>query len=180
VWANADAQENRISLPHVLSAAQEYLANSNVATSRYYLTTVEKKFRVTTSTRLGKDHAEEFYELWWVSAEQQRSRHLGLRIPPNGAIQRLSSPASAARLKEFAGTPRITLEKALRLSEAYAFEHSLATSTHYLHSANLVSKGRSAQEIYWCIRLRDGSGREEDDILLAVRMDGTVEQLYLT
>jgi len=177
---NVSAQESAISLPHLLSTAQEYFAKSNVAASRYYLTVVEKKSRVTASARSGNDRAEEYYELWWVSAEKQRRRYLGLRVPSNGKIQQLPPSASLPRIKDIVSAPKIPLEKALRLSEAYALEHALASCTHYLHSASLVSAGRSTRDIYWCVRLRDGRGTEENDILIVVRMDGTVEQLHLT
>jgi hypothetical protein len=180
IRANVNAQERAIALPHILSAAQEYLAKSNVAASRYFLTSVEKKTRVTASARPAKGRAEEYYELWWASADKQRSRYLGLRVPSNGKIQRLLSSALLPRSRGNVGRPKISLRKALRLSEAYAFDHSLVTSAHYLHSAGLVTAGRSLRDIYWCVRLRDGKGTEENDILLAVRMDGTVEQLHLT
>ena len=153
--ADVSAQESAISLPRVLNAAQEYLAKSSVAANRYYLTVVEKKLRVTASARSGKDRAEEYYELWWVSAERQRSRYVRLRVPANGKIQQLPSSASSPRIRDIVSAPKIPLEKALRLSEAYVFEHSLASSTHYLQSASLFSAGRSARDIYWCVRLRD-------------------------
>jgi hypothetical protein len=180
--ANVNAQERAIALPHVLSAAQEYLAKSNLGASRYFLTSVEKKTRVVASARSAKSRAVEYYEVWWVSADKQRSRYLGLMIPSNGKIQRLRSSASLPKSRGNVGRPKISLRKALRLSEAYALDHSLATSAHYLHSASLVTAGRSLRDIYWCVRLRDGKvkGTEENDILLAVRMDGTVERLHLT
>jgi hypothetical protein len=178
--ANVSARESAISLPRVLSAAQEFLANVNIETYRYYLATVEKKSRVTASARSGKNRAEEYYELWWVSAERQRSRYLRLRVPANGRIQQLPSSASSPRIRDIVSAPKIPLEEALRLSKAYVLEHSLASSAHYLQSASLFSAGRSARDTYWCVRLRDRRGTEGNDILLVVRMEGTVGQLHLT
>jgi hypothetical protein len=178
--ATANAQESTISLQHVLTAAREYFSKNNLDTNRYYLTAIEKKFRVTTSVRSKKSRTEEYYELWWVRAGKRESRYLGLKVPANGRIQRLRSSASPQRNNEYGKTPTVSLQKALRLSEAYLLKQSLTTSTQELHSASLVAAGRSPRNIYWCVRLRDRKGMEGDDILLAVRMDGTVERLHLT
>jgi len=178
--ANINAQESTISLPRMLKATREYLTEDNLEMSRYYLTTAEKKPRASASARSGKDRAQEYYELWWVSAEKQRSRYLGPKVSFNEKIQRLRSPASLPRNNQNVSTPKISVQKALRILQAYVLEHSLGASTHYLHSASLVAAGRSARDIYWYVWLRDGKETERNDILLAVRMDGNVEQLHLT
>lgn len=111
-------------------------------------------------------------------AAQPVSRTQGSLQRENPATALVCIIATNQRYRQRAEDP--PLEEALRLSEAYVLEHSLASSTHYLQSASLVSAGRSARDIYWCVRLRDGRDTEENDILLVVRMDGSVERLHCT
>ena len=174
-----NAQESTISLQRVLRTAQEYLTKNKIDTNRYYLRSVEKKSRAIASARSKKPRTEECYELWWVRAGKRESRYLGLKIPTHGKIQRLRSSTSPRENSEYVRMPTVSLQKALRLSAAYVHEQSLTTPTQYLHSARLVAAGRSTRKIYWYVRLRDRKGTQ-DDILLAVRMDGTVERLRLS
>lgn len=173
------AQESLISLQQIMIAAEDHLEKNNIEASRYYLTSVQKLSKAIKPTRSGSKKTQEYYELWWVRPNRQREHYVGVAVTTDDTTWQLSPSEAPRKNPRAIGTPKISLKEALNLAEAFALQRSLITPAHYLHSASLVARGRSAEEIYWYVWLKKRNGAEKDDVQLGVRMDGSILRLGL-
>ena len=144
-----NAQESLISLQHILIAAEEHLVKNNVRASGYYLTSVQKISKTIKPTRSGNKKTQEYYELWWVRPDSQRDHYVGVAVATAGETRELSPSEALRKNSRAIGPPKISLKEALKLAEAFAIQRSLITPAHYVHSASLVDRARSTEEIYW-------------------------------
>jgi len=167
------AYRPEITIQRALSLTEKYIYKENIDIAHYFL------FQVI-DTLFGSQEENRWY-FWWVHENGVDGGSIRFTVSMNGNVNRLSSNFRYGKQLplpwdtiSLSFRPKITLQKALRMAEAYIDKSNINIVPFYLSQASYyLHRKEAGWYFWWC----NENGADGDYVEITVSMDGEVRRL---